>query len=43
MLQQYEVFEKALRDKAKIRNDFESALYNLKDNFEEQYLKTFSK
>ena len=43
VIQKYEDFEKYIKEKAKLRNDFESALYHLKDNFEDEGLKTFSK
>lgn len=40
--EKYEKHEQYLRDKAKVRNDFESTLYALKDDFENPGLKTFS-
>lgn len=43
LLQDYEQYELELKEKAKIRNDFESALYSLKNGFDEEYLKTFGK
>jgi endoplasmic reticulum chaperone BiP len=38
----YEQNEDYVKEKAKIRNDFESTLYALKDDFENPGLKTFS-
>ena len=43
IIHSYESFEKDVKEKAKIRNDFESALYSLKDDFEAEYIKTFGK
>ncbi len=40
--QRYEKHENYLQEKSKVRNDFESTLYALKEDFENPGLKTFS-
>lgn len=42
VIARYEKHENYLKEKAKVRNDFESTLYSLKDDFENPGLKTFS-
>jgi hypothetical protein len=42
VITRFEKHENYLKEKAKVRNDFESTLYSLKDDFENPGLKTFS-
>lgn len=42
VINKYEKYETHLKEKSKIRNDFESTLYALKDDFENPSLGTFS-
>jgi hypothetical protein len=42
VIHKFEKHENYLKEKSKVRNDFESTLYSLKDDFENPGLKTFS-
>lgn len=42
IIERYEKHENYLKEKAKVRNDFEATLYALKDDFDNPGLKTFS-
>jgi molecular chaperone DnaK (HSP70) len=42
IISRFEKHENYLQEKSKVRNDFESTLYKLKDDFENPGLKTFS-